>query len=346
MTQENALLEVDGLKTYFYLEEGDVRAVDGVSFSMSKQEVVGVVGESGCGKSVLARSIMRIVQPPGETIEGNITYHKTTNSGSEKTDLLSLPNNGHEIRRIRGGEIAMVFQEPMVSFSPVHTIGNQIIEMILLHNNDVDKKEARSQAISLLEKVGIPNAEMRIDEYSFRLSGGMRQRAMIALALSCNPGLLIADEPTTALDVTTQAQILKLMQDLQEEFGMGMILITHNLGVVAQMTDRIIVMYLGKIVEIADTKTLFENPKHPYTQELLRSIPTLSREKSSERLTAIEGSVPPPFYRPSGCMFHPRCPKAIRGTCDVIEPQPIEISTGHQASCLLYDETLEKAQVK
>ena len=252
-------------------------------------------------------------------------------------DLLSLGQNSSMMREIRGGQISMVFQEPMVSFSPVHTIGDQITEAILLHS-DVTKQEARIQVIDLLEKVGIPNAEQRIDEYSFRLSGGMRQRAMIALALACNPGLLIADEPTTALDVTTQAQILQLMKDLQVEFGMGMMLITHNLGVVAQMADKIIVMYLGKIVKMADTKTLFNDPKHPYTQELLRSIPKLSRERSTERLNAISGSVPPPFARPGGCTFHPRCPQAMMGKCDVVEPTQMELEDGRIVSCLLYEE--------
>ena len=333
-TEQEKLLEVDKLKTHFFLEEGTVRAVDGVSFSISRQEVVGVVGESGCGKSVLARSIMGIVQPPGETIEGDLHYYPKNEDG---LNLLSLGQNSSAMRGIRGGEISMVFQEPMVSFSPVHTIGDQITEAILLHS-DVTKQEARDQVIDLLEKVGIPNAEQRIDEYSFRLSGGMRQRAMIALALACNPGLLIADEPTTALDVTTQAQILQLMKDLQVEFGMGMMLITHNLGVVAQMADKIIVMYLGKIVEMADTKTLFNDPKHPYTQELLRSIPKLSRERSTERLNAITGSVPPPFARPGGCPFHPRCPQAMMGKCDVVEPTQMEQEDGRIVSCLLYEE--------
>ena len=333
-TEQEKLLEVDKLKTHFFLEEGTVRAVDGVSFTISRQEVVGIVGESGCGKSVLARSIMGIVQPPGETIEGDLRYYPKDEDG---LNLLSLGQNSSMMREIRGGQISMVFQEPMVSFSPVHTIGDQITEAILLHS-DATKQEARGQVIDLLEKVGIPNAEQRIDEYSFRLSGGMRQRAMIALALACNPGLLIADEPTTALDVTTQAQILQLMKDLQVEFGMGMMLITHNLGVVAQMADKIIVMYLGKIVEMADTKTLFNDPKHPYTQELLRSIPKLSRERSTERLNAISGSVPPPFARPGGCTFHPRCPQAMMGKCDVMEPTQMELEDGRIVSCLLYEE--------
>ena len=333
-TEQEKLLEVDKLKTHFFLEEGTVRAVDGVSFSISRQEVVGIVGESGCGKSVLARSIMGIVQPPGETIEGDLRYYPKDEDG---LDLLSLGQNSRTMREIRGGEISMVFQEPMVSFSPVHTIGDQITEAILLHTS-ATKQEARDQVVDLLEKVGIPNAEQRIDEYSFRLSGGMRQRAMIALALACNPGLLIADEPTTALDVTTQAQILQLMKDLQLEFGMGLMLITHNLGVVAQMADKIIVMYLGKIVEMADTKTLFNDPKHPYTRELLRSIPKLSRERSTERLNAISGSVPPPFARPGGCTFHPRCPQAIMGKCDVVEPTQMELEDGRIVSCLLYEE--------
>ena len=341
-TEQKQLLEVTDLKTHFFLEEGTVRAVDGVSFDISRREVVGVVGESGCGKSVLARSIMGIVQPPGETIEGNLRYYPRDEEGVE---LLTLGKNSKKMRDIRGGQIAMVFQEPMVSFSPVHTIGDQITEAILLHEN-VSKEEARNHVIDLLDKVGIPNPAQRIDEYSFRLSGGMRQRAMIALALACNPGLLIADEPTTALDVTTQAQILKLMKDLQQEFGMGMILITHNLGVVAQMADKIVVMYLGKVVEMADTKTLFEDPKHPYTRELLRSIPKLSRERSTERLTAIRGNVPPPFARPSGCTFHPRCPQAMRGKCDVVEPSQTKLDDGRVVSCLLYEEDYEEDKEK
>jgi peptide/nickel transport system ATP-binding protein len=240
------------------------------------------------------------------------------------------------MRRIRGADITMVFQEPMVSFGPVHTIGEQIVESILLHQ-DVTKKDARDRAIEVLGRVGIPSPERVVDEYPFRLSGGMRQRAMIAMALSCNPKLLIADEPTTALDVTTQAQILELMAELQAESGMAMVLITHNLGVVAQMAEEVIVMYLGKVVERADVKTLFGDPKHPYTQELLQSIPRLRRTKQLDRLVAIRGNVPPPYTRPSGCPFHPRCPKAMPGVCDVVEPEVLDVAPGHQVSCLLYD---------
>ena len=335
------------LKTHFYLDDGVVRAVDGVSFDLGRSTVIGVVGESGCGKSVLARSIMRIIRPPGRTLEGEIIYHRPPSSdgtvqGVDTLDLAKLPESGPEIREIRGGDITMVFQEPMVSFSPVHTIGNQIIEAIVLHQK-VRREEAREICLDILGKVGIPDPESRIDEYPFRLSGGMRQRAMIALALSSNPKLLIADEPTTALDVTTQAQILELMAGLQHEYGMAMMLITHNLGVVAQMTEEIIVMYLGKIVERADTKTLFRDPKHPYTQELMKSIPRLSRMKQVDRLTTISGNVPPPFVRPPGCPFHPRCPKAMPGICDVIEPQEITIGPGHSTSCLLYSDEYRPA---
>ena len=225
----------------------------------------------------------------------------------------------------------------MVSFSPVHSIGSQIVEGIKLHQK-VSEKESRDRAVEMLRRVGIPNPESRIDNYSFNLSGGMRQRAMIAMALSCSPSLLIADEPTTALDVTTQAQILELIGELQEEFGMAVMLISHNLGVVAQMSDEVVVMYLGKVVERADVNTLFNDPKHPYTQELLRSIPKLSRERSTERLNAISGSVPPPFARPGGCPFHPRCPQAMMGKCDVVEPTQMELEDGRIVSCLLYEE--------
>lgn len=337
----STLLDVRNLKTYFYLDEGEVRAVDDVSVRIERGRVLGVVGESGCGKSVLARSIMRIVRPPGRTLEGEIIYYRPSPNGDgeyDEIDLQQLPQDGEQMRRIRGADITMVFQEPMVSFSPVHTVGDQIVEGILLHQN-VTKEEARDIAAETLGKVGIPNPEQRVASYPFNLSGGMRQRAMIAMALSCNPTLLIADEPTTALDVTTQAQILELMASLQRELGMAMILITHNLGVVAQMAEEIIVMYLGKIVERADTATLFREPKHPYTQELLKSIPQMRRRRQTERLTAISGTVPPPFIRPSGCPFHPRCPQAMPGVCDVVEPPQIAMGDNHTVRCLLYDDS-------
>ncbi len=342
MTTDNALLDVKNLRTYFYLDEGEVRAVDDVSFELGRSTVLGVVGESGCGKSVLARSIMRIVRPPGRTIEGEIIYSRPVKSdgsasGVDVIDLAKLPSDGAQIREIRGGEITMVFQEPMVSFSPVHTIGNQITEAIVLHQK-ASLDEARAIAVDTLGKVGIPNPESRIDEFPFRLSGGLRQRAMIALALSSNPNLLIADEPTTALDVTTQAQILDLMSELQQEYGMAMMLITHNLGVVAQMAEEIIVMYLGKVVERADTKTLFRDPKHPYTEELLKSIPRLRRVRQDDRLATISGNVPAPFVRPPGCPFHPRCPHAMPGLCDVVVPQETTIAPGHTTSCHLHSD--------
>ena len=336
--QTNPLLEVKDLKTHFFLDEGTVRAVDGVSFDIRSGVVLGVVGESGCGKSVLARSIMRIVRPPGRTIEGSIIYDRGLRRGVEDdhVDLVEIPLDDPGMREIRGSDITMIFQEPMVSFSPVHTIGQQMIEGILLHERDISKEEARGRAVEMLRRVGIPNPESRIDQYTFSLSGGMRQRCMIAMALACDPSLLIADEPTTALDVTTQAQILELMAELQDEFGMAMMLITHNLGVVAQMAEEVIVMYLGKIVEWTDIKTLFEEPKHPYTVELLKSIPRLRRVKQEERLTAIAGSVPSPYVRPPGCPFHPRCPQAVPGMCDVIEPELIQVGERHVVSCLLY----------
>ena len=336
------ILDVQNLKTYFSLDEGVVRAVDDVSFDVERGTVLGVVGESGCGKSVLARSIMRIVRPPGESIEGQIIYNRSPNdrpadATPERIDLRELTLDSSEMRDIRGGEIAMIFQEPMVSFSPVHTVGAQIIEAIVLHQS-VTKEEARDQAIEMLRRVGIAEPERNVDEYTFNLSGGMRQRCMIAMALSCNPTLLIADEPTTALDVTTQAQIMQLMAELQQEFGMAMMLITHNLGVVAQMAKEVIVMYLGKVVERADVRTLFSDPKHPYTQELLKSIPRLSRTGQTERLAAISGNVPPPFVRPTGCSFHPRCPKFMSGVCDVVEPTLATVGIRHTVSCLLYSD--------
>jgi peptide/nickel transport system ATP-binding protein len=254
-------------------------------------------------------------------------------------DLVKLDPMGSEIRSIRGGEISMVFQEPMTSLSPVHTIGNQIIEAILLHQK-VSKEEARAQAIDMLDRVNMPQPQYTIDRYPHQLSGGMRQRAMIAMALSCRPSLLIADEPTTALDVTTQAQILSLMRHLQHELGMAIIFITHDLGVIAQMVDFVIVMYLGQVVEMADVDTIFYNPKHPYTQALLRSIPRLGRKSAQKevgRLTAIRGSVPDPYSIPKGCPFHPRCRQAIRGVCDQKDPPFLQLEPGHKVRCVLYE---------
>lgn len=329
--EDNILLEVNDLKTYFYLDEGLVKAVDGVDFIVRKGITIGIVGESGCGKSVTAMSILKIVEKPGKVVDGHIWLNQPD---GKRVDLAALSENSAQMRDVRGNTIAMIFQEPMNSLSPVHTIGDQIIEAILLHR-DMSKDEARSYAIELLGLVGIPRPENRIDAYTFQLSGGMRQRAMIAMALSCNPQLLIADEPTTALDVTTQAQILELMKSLQEQFGMGIMLITHDLGVVAEMCDEVVVMYLGEVVEQAKVDDLFYDAKHPYTQALLRSIPRLGAGRTQE-LNPIEGSIPDPFTRPTGCPFHSRCDQFMPGKCDVIHPDLISLADGRTVRCLLY----------
>ncbi len=337
------LLEVKDLKLHFFTGEGVVKAVDGVSFNIRRGKTLCVVGESGSGKSVAARAILQIVHNPGKIVGGTILYHRPLPSGDAETvDITKLNPRGSEIRRIRGNEISMIFQEPMTSLSPLYTVGNQIMEAIQLHDV-VSKQEARDRAIELLGRVGIPKPEVRVDEYPFRLSGGMRQRCMIAMALSCNPKLLIADEPTTALDVTTQAQILDLMLSLQQDYGMAILFITHDLGVVAEIADDVAVMYLGNVVEQADVDTIFNHPQHPYTEALLRSLPEISLTR--KRLDAIRGMVPSPYQRPQGCPFHPRCDQAIPGLCDRVVPQPISIGVDHETRCLLYDETYQ-AQTK
>ena len=340
---QDVLLDVRGLKTEFFLQQGIVHAVQGVDFKVNRGQTIGVVGESGCGKSVMARSIMAIVPQPGRVVEGQVLFHSSPDrrggAGGEVVDMAAIDPMRPKARSIRGAEISMVFQEPMTSLSPVHTIGNQIMEAILLHQ-PVSKREARSVAIEMLTRVGMPHPERTIDRFPHQLSGGMRQRAVIAMALSCRPTLLIADEPTTALDVTTQAQILTLMSELQEQFGMAIMFITHDLGVIAQMADFVIVMYLGRVVEMADVDTIFYNPKHPYTQSLLRSIPLLGRKSSqhaTSRLTAIKGTIPDAYNIPKGCPFHPRCRKAIAGVCDQKEPPFLEVENGHQVRCVLYE---------
>ncbi len=346
MDNGNTLIEVKNLKTYFHLDEGMVKAVDGADFSIHRGKTLGVVGESGCGKSVTARSIMRILAKSARIEEGEIIFHRQEKEGAsvgaqggqqvETIDLAKLDANGDLMRSIRGAEISMVFQEPMTSLSPVHTIGNQIGEVITLHQK-VDQKEGRRLAIDMLNKVGMPLPGRTIDRYPFELSGGMRQRAMIAMALSCHPSLLIADEPTTALDVTTEAQILSLMRSLQNELGMAFMFITHNLGVIAQMADSVAVMYLGKVVEETSVDAIFYNPLHPYSQALLQSIPRLGMLKDkSYRLASIKGSVPDPYNLPKGCPFHPRCAKRIAGVCDTEVPDVIEVEPGHKVRCVLY----------
>ena len=326
MTQP--LLDIRDLKTYFYTDDGVVRAVDGVSLSIAPEKTLGVVGESGCGKSITAFSTMRLIpSPPGKIEHGQILFHKDLES--DPIDLTQLNPKGTQMRDIRGNDIAMIFQEPMTSLSPVHTVGNQIAEAIMLHQN-VKKKEARERTIDALNKVRLPRPDRQVDAYPHELSGGMRQRAMIAMALSCNPSLLIADEPTTALDVTVQAQILDLMRHLQSDIGMAIMLITHDLGVVASMADYVAVMYLGKIVEYSDTRTVFKNPRHPYTRGLLNSIPQVGQKR---RLVPIEGTIPDPFEIPQGCAFAPRCPHAMDQCRE--EPQLLEIESGHQVSCWL-----------
>ena len=313
------LLEIEDLQTYFYTDIGVARAVDGVSFSIERGETLGVVGESGCGKSVTAMSIMGLIpRPPGKIVGGSIHF-----GGRDLTRI-----SEKELRLVRGNSISMIFQEPMTSLNPVYTVGDQIIEGILVHQ-DLHPVDARALAIEMLNKVGIPAAESRIDEYPHQMSGGMRQRVMIAMALASQPTLLIADEPTTALDVTIQAQILELINGLQHESGMSVLLITHDLGVVAETCDRVVVMYAGKVVELADVRTLFSNPSHPYTGALFRSLPDISSRESV--LETIPGMVPSAFEFADGCRFAARC-KFATDICDE-EPPLVDIGAGHQVAC-------------
>ncbi|MBN2304664.1 MAG: ABC transporter ATP-binding protein [Anaerolineae bacterium] len=341
MNDDNLLLEVQNLKIHFFTLDGVVKAVDGANYVIQRGKTLCLVGESGCGKSVTARAILQIVHHPGKIMDGSIIYHRTANDSgtTEAVNITELHPRSATIRHIRGNEIAMIFQEPMTSLSPLYTVGNQIIEAIRLHNS-VSPEEARERAIELLDKVGIPKPDVRVDEYPFRLSGGMRQRCMIAMALSCNPNLLIADEPTTALDVTTQAQILDLMLDLQVEFGMSVLFITHDLGVVAEIADDVAVMYMGRVVEYTDVETLFHNPQHPYTISLLRSIPKIGPTRS--HLDPIRGMVPSPYERFEGCRFHPRCDRMVKGLCDVVHPRPVMLDENHIVECLLFDEEYSK----
>ena len=315
------LLRVRGLTTTFRAEEGAFDAVRDMSFDLGEGEVLGIVGESGSGKSVTALSILRLIpDPPGRITGGEIIFRGE--------DLLKV--SPRRMRQIRGDEISMIFQEPMTSLNPVFPIGDQIIETIRLHER-IGRRAARDRAVELLDRVGIAMPAQRLGEYPHELSGGMRQRAMIAIALSCNPRLLLADEPTTALDVTIQAQILELLSDLREEFGTAIVLITHDLGVVAQYVDRVIVMYCGRVVEQAPVEQLFESPQHPYTEGLLNSIPSLDGQ--GDRLQAIPGTVPSPLDLPSGCRFRPRCPYA-RDACALVDPPLISAAPGHQAACI------------
>ena len=337
---DDLLLEVKDLKTYFHLSRGVVKAVDGVSFEVRRGRTLGVLGESGCGKSVSAYSIMRLVRPPGRIEGGQVLLH-TRRNGSAKgelgvVDLTALDAYGKRMRAVRGGEIGMVFQEPMTFLNPVYTVGSQITEAIILHQH-VTNDRAREIAIEMLRRVRLPDPQRVFERYPHQLSGGQRQRALIAMALCCHPSLLIADEPTTALDVTTQAQILALMRDLQRELGMAILYITHNLGVVAHMADEVVVMYLGQVVERTDVGTLFRDPKHPYTQTLLSSIPKLGA-RSRARLQSIPGVVPDPLNVPAGCRFHNRCASFMPGLCDAQEPAIRQVESGHLVRCLLYED--------
>jgi oligopeptide/dipeptide ABC transporter ATP-binding protein len=328
---DDVLISVRDLQTHFVSDEGTTRAVDGASFDVRPGKTLGIVGETGCGKSVTARSILRIVERPGRIVGGEILLRRAKGV----VDLVDLDPDGREIRQVRGGEIGLVFQEPMTSFSPVHTVGDQVIEAIRLHKK-LDAAKARARAIELFGMVGINRAAGRLGEYSWQMSGGIRQRAMIAMALAGAPRLLIADEPTTALDVTTQAQILDLLRRLQRETGMAIMLITHDLGVIAEMADDVVVMYLGRVVEQGPVDKIFHEPKHPYTRALLRSIPGVQNQ-ARVMLPTIAGSIPHPFARPAGCPFHPRCTEAIKGVSDVVVPEQIDLGGRHVVACHLYD---------
>jgi peptide/nickel transport system ATP-binding protein len=330
MKNSNELLRVEGLKTYFFTEDGTVKAVDGVSLRLNRGETLGVVGESGCGKSVTSMSIMRLISAPGEIVEGEVLLR-----GLEITKL-----SEEDMRHIRGNRISMIFQQPTSCLNPVFRVGDQISEALMLHRG-MSKQQARQRSIELLTMVGIPSAKTRVDSYPHEMSGGMCQRVMIAMALSCEPELLIADEPTTALDVTIQAQILELMRDLKTRYETGIVLITHDLGVVAEMADNVVVMYAGKVVEEAPVGELFEAPKHPYTQGLLASIPVLGEVK--EKLAVIPGSVPSLRNLPPGCRFAGRCP-FVMDICRTEEPELLRLSDKRTARCWLYDDKVMSQQ--
>jgi peptide/nickel transport system ATP-binding protein len=325
------LLELSGLKTSFDTYDGKVKAVDGVDLAVHPGKTLCVVGESGCGKSVTARSVLRLIEEPGRIDGGTITWR----GDDDPFDVLSLDRKDPRLQRLRGGDIGMIFQEPLASLLPLRTVGAQLVEAIRIHTG-LDKRGARERAIELLDRVGIPNPGQRVDAFPFQLSGGMAQRVMIAIALCADPALLIADEPTTALDVTTQARILDLIRELQKQNDMAVMFITHDLGVVAELADEVAVMYLGRVVERAPVAELFADPKHPYTRALLESVPVLGRDRGRD-LPTISGTVPNPLHRPSGCSFHPRCAAAIAGRCDLDDPDERVLSDGRTVRCVLYD---------
>ena len=329
---DDPILELRDLKTHFFLERGVVKAVDGVDLSLGRKKTLGVVGESGCGKSVTFRSVMRLIQsPPGKIVAGEILLNR---KDGDTVDIVELDPRGRQLRDIRGAEIAMIFQEPMTSLNPLHPVGRQISESVLLHQN-LSRRAAQERAEDMLQRVHIADPHRRINEYPHQLSGGMRQRVMIALAMSCNPSILIADEPTTALDVTVQAQILDLMRELQDDFDSAIVLITHNLGVVSQMADDVAVMYLGRVVEYSSVQEIFHNPKHPYTVGLLNSVPVLGR-KGDKMLVPIRGMVPNSMDEIRGCAFADRCPQAME-ICWEERPAFKEHESGHAVACWLHD---------
>ena len=324
------ILSVRDLVTHFKVHEGVVKALEGVSFDVFPGRTLGIVGESGCGKSVTARSILRILDDAARIVSGQILLDQ--GPGKAPVDLAKAEPYGRTMRETRGGRISLVFQEPMTSLSAHYTVGNQIGEVLKLHAG-MNNRQARARAIELLAEVGIPAPQRRVDEYPFQLSGGLRQRVMIAMALAGDPDILIADEPTTALDVTTQAQILELLRHLMQQRGLALILITHNIGVIAEMADDVAVMYLGRVVEFGSVYDIFELPRHPYTIELLRSVPSIAA-KPGTRLATISGSIPNPLHRPTGCPFHPRCPAALPDLCDRVIPPEILTVNGSRVSCV------------
>lgn len=340
---DDVVLDIRDLRTHFRTDDAVIRAVDGVDLTVRRGRTLCVVGESGCGKSAMARSVLRLVDPPGEVVGGRVLLYPPDDSpDTEPADLAALRPNGKEIRSVRGRDVAMIFQEPMSSLSLVHTVGNQIGESLRVHTG-ISRKEARARSVELLERVRVPGPERVVDSYPFQLSGGMRQRVMIAMALACDPRVLIADEPTTALDVTTQAQILDLLADLRRNIGMGVLFITHDMGVVAEIADEVAVMYLGTVVEQGPVDEIFHDPRHPYTRALLEAVPNFGAADRA-RLTTIQGSVPAPGTELPGCVFHPRCPEAVEGLCDTTTPRTTVPAPERKVRCLLREDTTDREE--